>query len=129
MYILKHMLIKPKKIFEYCSCFWKVFCFEKFQKKSINFSTLPFGDSLVSHEFSRLSRKFTLNGPRLFGESDLSREKHLNFFSKIWVFDFLATHSQVASSSKGIRNSLASRNPSCEKDLEKIFKILFKGFW
>ena len=41
----------------------------------------------------------------------------------------MATHSQVASSSKGVRNSLASRNPGHEKDLEKFFKILFKGFW
>ena len=32
IYILKHLLLKPKMIFEYFSCFWKVFCFKKIHK-------------------------------------------------------------------------------------------------
>ena len=36
MYIFKHLLIKLKKIFEYFSCFWKVFWFEKISQKSKN---------------------------------------------------------------------------------------------
>ena len=30
--MLNYLLIKPKKISECFSCFWKVFCFEKFTK-------------------------------------------------------------------------------------------------
>ena len=52
------MLIKHKKIFECFNFFWKVFCFENFQKfqKLCNsvLATLPFGNSLAgqgpSHE-------------------------------------------------------------------------------
>ena len=69
----------------------------------------------------------------LLASKSSSCKKNLENFSKFWVFDFwqliFATHSWVASSSRGICDSLASGSPSREKDLEKIFKILFKGFW
>ena len=121
MYILKHLLIKPKNIFEYFSCFWKVFCFENFTKIQ-NFSTLPFGDSLVS-------REFTQNASWLIGEEELKSQKRLRTFFKIWVLDFLATHSRVASSFRGVYDSQRVRVPIVKKTYRNFSKSGFKGFW
>ena len=90
LYILNHMLIKHFFFFfEYFSCFGKCFVskiFSKIQK----FSTLSFGDSLVSH----------------------------------------ASHeAPIASLHIRFCDPLASETSSREKDLEKFFKILHKGFW
>ena len=46
LYILNHMLIKYKRFLSIFSCFWKVFCFENFQKIQ-NFLQLCFSDSLM----------------------------------------------------------------------------------
>ena len=58
-------------------------------------------------------------------------KKTSNFFSKSGFKDFwrliLATHSRVASSTRGFCDSLASESPSREKDLEKFFKIWIQG--
>ena len=126
MYIIKNVLIKPKTIFEYFGCFWKYFFVKNF-KKSKKFSTLPFGDSIVSREFSRLQSRVY---PEWFATHWRVRVlvmKTLRKYFKIWVLDFLATHSRVVSLLRGVRNLLVSRSPSREKDLEKFFKIWVQG--
>ena len=98
MYILKHLLIKPKKIFECLSCFWKVFWFENVHK---NPKICNSASSRLTHESiqSRASsRKLTQNGSRLPSRLTLgwtsSREKHLDKFFKIchtgfWQLDLV----------------------------------------
>ena len=39
----------------------------------------------------------------------------------------MATHLRVASPSRGVRDTLASESPGCEKDLEKFLKIWVQG--
>ena len=70
-----------------------------------------------------------------------NREKNLENFSKFLGFFFFFPFSQlilaiclrveapIASLHRRFRDSLADGPSSCEKDLYKIFKILFKGFW
>ena len=68
----------------------------------------------------------------LTGESS-SCEKYLEIFSKILGFchfrDYFASGSPIARLLKEVRDSLVNGSPSREKDLEKFFKILHKGFW
>ena len=116
MYILKHLLIKPKKIFEYFSCFWKVFCFEKFHKNPKIFTR----ESRVFKALVASSSKMVRNS---LASKSSSSEKDLENFSKFGFYTFWWLNSQVTSSSRGICNSLASESPSCEKDLENFFKI------
>ena len=81
------LLIKHKKIFEYFSCFWKVFCFYKNVKN--------FKNSVVL--FWRLSRGLVQSHvpvasphryfSRLTGGSLPQSRKILIIFFKIWVFD------------------------------------------
>ena len=68
-----------------------------------------------------------------------NREKHLENFSKFLGFFFsfsqlilaicLRVEAPIASLHRRFRDSLAGGPSSREKDLYKIFKILFKGFW
>ena len=128
------MLIKHKKIFEYFSFFFleSVFILKNF-RKSKKFSTLLFDDSLVSHA-SRETPVISLlrNHNSLVIETS-SREKHLERFSKFLGFghfrDYFASGSLVTSLHREFCDSLVSGCPSCKKDLDKIFKILYKGFW
>ena len=79
MYILKHLLIKPKKIFEYFSCFWKVFWFEKISQKSKNVQLCI----LVTYLESRVSSsscELNLKVLRLIGEWKFQLRKRL------WIF-------------------------------------------
>ena len=68
----------------------------------------------------------------LTGETS-SCEKYLEIFSKILGFchfrDYFASGSPIARLLKEVRDSLVNGSPSREKDLEKFFKILHKGFW
>ena len=113
--------------------FGKYFCIEKFQKIQ-KFSTLLFGDLLMSYASRELTQKFL----RLPGKWDLQSQKILrNCFKKFWGFVIFATHfhylvvsgSLVVSLLEEVRDLLASGCPSRKKDLDKIFKILYKGFW
>ena len=126
LYILNHMLIKHKKIFEFFLVgFGNCLRFKKFQKIQ-KFSTLPFGDSLswvmpVVRPVASLLRRFH---DSLASETS-NCEKHLKKFSKFLVLAIFATHfrdyitsrSPVASLFIEVCNSLASGCPSCEKDL------------
>ena len=129
--------LNPKIFLSILVVFGKCFVskiFTKIQK----FSTLLFGNSLASHEFSKPSHKFTQKCSQLYGKWDFQSWKTLRKFfknlgfslfgdsfswllhkwkSKSWVhLEAFATHWQV-------------EIPVVKKDLEKFFKILFKGFW
>ena len=81
------LLIKHKNIFEYFSCFWKVFCFCKNVKIFKNSVAL----------FCRLSCRLVQSHvpvasphrdfSRLTGESMPQSRKILKIFFKIWVFN------------------------------------------
>ena len=137
LYILNHILIKHKNIFEYFSCFWKVFCFENFQRIQ-KFLQLYFGDLLAGQATCKLSLKLL----RLSGESVHQSRKILRKYFKIsgfLAFSLLSlvTCSQVKAPVMILhrrirdspRNLIVSGPSNREKHLEKIFKILFKGFW
>ena len=133
LYILYHILIKHKIFFEYFSCFWKLFLFWKFSEIQ-KFSTLLFGDSLTSHAnrdapIASLHKRFR---DSLVSETS-SHEKYLQKLSKIMGFyhfrDYFESRRPVTRVLREVCNSLASGCPNCEKDLDKIFKILYKGFW
>ena len=91
LHLLNYMLIKHKKIFECFNCFWKVFCFEKCQKfqKLCNLvlATCLMGQASCMPQSRAYTEGFRYS---LAGQSP-SREKDLEYFSKIWVFRFLAT--------------------------------------
>ena len=85
------MLIKHKKIFEYFSCFWKVFYFENFQKFQKIFNSAFWQLTCESRVFKALVASL----PRMVRNSLASKtsnhEKYLEFFSKTGFLDFLAT--------------------------------------
>ena len=86
LHMLNYMLIKHKKIFEYFSCFWKVFLFWKISKKLCNFVlvTCPAGQA------NRLpqSRAYIEDFHDLLAGQCPSREKDLEFFQKFGFLDF-----------------------------------------
>ena len=91
LHLLNHILLKHKNIFECFNCFWKVFCFENCQKFSKTVRPC-FGDLPRSQASCMPQSRAYTEGFRdsLAGQSP-SCEKDLEFFSKIWVFRFLAT--------------------------------------
>ena len=88
------LLIKHKNIFECFSCFWKIFCLCKNVKK-ISKIVLPcFGDSVASWS-SRMSQSRAhteIFRSSLAGQCP-SREKYLEYFSKVGFLMFLVTQS------------------------------------
>ena len=135
LYILNQMLNKHKKIFEYFSFFFleSVFVLKNF-RKSKKFSTLLFEDLLVSHASCEtpIVSLLIMFRDSLASETS-SHEKHLERFSKFLGFghfrDYFASGSPVACLLREVCDLLVSGCPSREKDLDKIFKILYKGFW
>ena len=115
--------------------FGECFCFEKFQKiqKYFNFAFWR-----LTREFQGPSHEVTQKCLRLSGKWDFQLWKTFRKFFKnfgfltFWWLIF-ATPSrmevQVARLLRGVHDSLASGSPSHKKNLEKIFKILIKGFW
>ena len=85
LYVFNQMLVKHKKIFEFFSCFWKVFLFWKISENP-KFYNPVFGNSLVSHASEvpvmSLLRRFC---DSLASEIP-SREKYLEKFSKFLGF-------------------------------------------
>ena len=125
--------LNPKRFLSILVVFRKCFVSKIFTKIQ-NFSILLFGNSLASREFSKPSHKVTQKRSQLYGKWDFQSWKTLRKFFKNLGFSFFGDSfswllCKFVSSSRGVRDSLASRNPSHEKDLEKFFKILFKGFW
>ena len=126
--------LNTKRFLSIFSCFWKVFCFEKFQKIQ-NFLQLCFGNSLTGHAIHELTQKLS----RLSSEWVSQSWKTFRKFFKIFGFFFsfsqlilaicLWVEAPIASLHRRLRDSLAGGPSSREKDLYKIFKILFKGFW
>ena len=113
--------------------FGKCFCFENFQKIQ-KFYNSVFGNSLAGHANRKLTQKLL----QLPGEWVPQLRKTLRKFFKIsgfWSFLWLnfvtisRVEAPVVSLHKSFRDSLVSGSPSREKDLVKIFKILYKGFW
>ena len=113
--------------------FGKCFCFEKFQKIQKFYNSI-FGDSLAGHA----SRKLTQKLLQLPSEWVPQSRKTLRKFFKIsgfWSFlrlNFVTisrVEAPVVSLHRSFRDSLENGSPSREKDLVKIFKILYKGFW
>ena len=88
LHILNYMLIVHKKIFECFNCFWKVFCFEKFQKLC-NFVLAT--QSLESSQSQDPSRELTQKLLRLSSESSPQSQKRLRKISKFWIFRIFAT--------------------------------------
>ena len=133
------MLIKYKNIFECFSCFWKVFC--SYKNVKISKTVLPcFGNSVPgwSNHMSQSQAHIEIFCGSLVGHCP-SRKKYLEYFSKFGFLMFLATHSDDLftggrSSRKRSqrfffrslpRDSFAGRTSSCEKHLDKFFKIFF----
>ena len=117
------MLIKLKKIFEYFSCFWKVFCFENFHKNPKIFNSAFWRLTCKSRVFKAPVATLLRMASDSLESKSSSHKKHLENFSKSGFCTFLVTHSRVTSSSKSVRDSLLSGSSSHKKDLEKFFKI------
>ena len=123
-----------KRFLSIFNCFWKVFCFEKFQKIQKFYNSI-FGYSLVGHASRKAPVMSLLRISRdsLASESP-SHKKQFKIFG-FWSFSRLifATWSRVEalvmSLHRRFRDSLVGGSLSRKKDLDKIFKILFKGFW
>ena len=107
----------PNFFFEYFSCFWKVFCFEKFHKNPKNLQLCFWPLTHQSWAYPKGTHDSLASGMS-------SRKKYLELFPKSRL---LAAHSRVARPSRSIRDSLASGSPSREKDLENFFKIWIQG--
>ena len=119
--------------------FFFFFFFLKNFRKSKKYFQLCFRDSLAGHASHEALVASLLRSSRdsLVSESPC-RKKHLEFFFEIsrflaFLWLILATWSQVeapvVSLHKRFRDSLANGPSNREKGLEKISKILFKGFW
>ena len=91
LHLLNLMLIKHKNIFECFNCFWKVFCFENFQKFK-NCATL-FWQLYLTGQASRepLVTSLCRSSWQLSGRSRPQSRKRLRKLSKFWVFSIFAT--------------------------------------
>ena len=122
------LLIKHKKIFEYFSCFWKVFCFCKNFKNSIAlFWRLGHG-SVQLHAPSREHHSENIHDS--LASQSPSREKYLENFSKSGFLGFSWLSGWKLQSwglHRNFRNFLTSGTSSCEKHLDKFFKNFLLG--
>ena len=107
--------------------FWKF-------SENPKFLQLFFGDSLMGHANRELTQKLSQFPGKWIPQS----RKTLKIFFKIsgfWSFSrlifatWLQVEALVLSLHRRFRDSLAGKPSNHEKDLDKIFKILFKGFW
>ena len=83
--MLNYLLIKPKKISECFSCFWKVFCFEKFTK-SKNLQLHILATHLQVASFMLQSQAQPEAFATTWRVKVLVEKKDLEFFSKILGF-------------------------------------------
>ena len=79
LYILNHVLIKHKKIFEYFSCFWKVFLFGKISKNPKIFNSV----FLATHSRVMLVVSLLKSSRDFLVSETPSCEKYLENFQKI----------------------------------------------
>ena len=137
LHLLNHMLIKHKNILKCFNCFWKVFLFWKFSKTV----QLCFGDS--ASQVKQVASLLKSSHNSLASQAP-SHKKDLENFQKYGFLAFsrfsLAIGSRVEalvaksrSLLRMLRDSLldllVSGPSSCEKYLDKFFKICDLGFW
>ena len=104
------------------SCFWKVFCFENSRVMPVaRPQSWAYSEALATPgdwvpQSWKILRKFF----KIF---------RFLAFSQLILETWSRVKAPVASLHRKFRNSLAGGPSSREKDLAKIFKIFFKGFW
>ena len=85
--------LNTKRFLSIFSCFWKVFCFEKFQKIQ-NFLQLCFANSLTGHAIHELTQKLSWLSSEWVSQSWKTFRKFFKIsgFFFFFFFSILTTH-------------------------------------
>ena len=126
MYMLNYLLIKPKKISECFSCFWKVFCFEKFTK-SKNLQLHILATHLQVASFMLQSQAQPEAFATTWRVKVLVEKKDLEFFFKIWVWGFLVTHFGDSFTSHEFVHRLLGLTSECKSQSRKRLREIFQN--